>query len=150
MILLKLEEKMKIAISKRTKRVFISYAIEDYEIAKKLYDDLKNLGMYPWIAPIDIYAGQNWRREIGLKIEESDYFLTLLFSTSVSKRGYVQYELEIALDVLKLFPKGRIFIIPVRIDDCAAPEELKQQIHYADLFPSYEDDLSKILKSLNS
>ncbi len=42
----------------------------------------------------DILIGQNWQ----LAIQKSSYFLALLSSNSVSKAGYVQKELRMALD----------------------------------------------------
>ncbi len=40
-------------------KVYISYAHEDYEIAKRLYDDLKDLpNVKPWLDDEDIIPGQ--------------------------------------------------------------------------------------------
>jgi len=76
-------------------QVFISYAREDYEIAERLYGDLgQRDGVRPWMDRKDILAGQNWR----LAIQKSSCFLALHSSDSVSKAGYVQKELRMALD----------------------------------------------------
>ena len=46
------------------KTIFISYANEDSEIAKKLYYDLKKEGFIPWIDFEDLKPGQNWKDAI--------------------------------------------------------------------------------------
>jgi hypothetical protein len=43
-------------------RVFICYAREDKEIAKKLYYDLKHSGIEPWIDMENLLPGQKWRK----------------------------------------------------------------------------------------
>jgi hypothetical protein len=40
-------------------RVFISYAREDQEIAKRLYEDLKRTGVEPWIDCHELIPGQD-------------------------------------------------------------------------------------------
>ncbi len=130
---------------KKSAKVFISYAKEDYETAKRLYNDLKLAGIEPWIGKKDIQAGQNWKYEIRKTIRESSYFLALLSSKSVSKIGYVQTELKIALDILDKHPKSEIFLLPVRLDDCMPHDEKLWDLHWCDLFPSYEQGLKEIL-----
>jgi len=40
-------------------KVFISYAREDVEMARKLYDDLKNAGVSPWMDEEDLLPSQS-------------------------------------------------------------------------------------------
>ena len=129
-------------------RVFISYAREDKTMAQRLYDDLKKNGVEPWLDDENLLPGQNWKLEIGKAIKNCDYFLALLSSHSVSKRGYVQKELKKALDILGECPKSKIFIIPVRLDDCQPIDEELEELHWLDLFSSYDRGLAKILQVL--
>ncbi len=129
-------------------KVFISYAREDIETAKKLYHDLKRAGISPWMDKQDLLPGQNWRVMISKAIQESKYFLAVLSSYSLTKRGFVQKELKMALDILDEFPAEDIFLIPIRIEDCNPEDEKLKYLHWADFFPSYEDGLSQILRVL--
>lgn len=129
-------------------RVFISYAREDKATAQRIYNDLKEGGADPWLDEENLLPGQHWAEEIGKAIRECDYFLALLSSRSVSKRGYVQKELKKALDILGEFPRSRIFLIPARLDDCQPIDEALKNLHWVDLFPSYEGGLDKILRVL--
>jgi hypothetical protein len=128
-------------------KVFISYAIEDKKIAQRLYDDLKKEGVELWFAKENLMPGQDWQIEIEKALKESTIFLALISSKSTNKEGFTQKELQRALDVLDEKPKGDVFIIPVRVDDCPVFVRL-QRYHWVDLFPSYSDGLEKLLKVL--
>jgi len=130
-------------------KVFISYAREDFSFANKLYNDLKLSKVKPWIDTKDILPGENWQKAISKAIKESAFFIILLSSNSISKKGYIQKELKVALDLLNQLPDSEIFIIPIRIDDCSPINEQLQNLHYADFFSSYEDGLQKILRVIN-
>jgi hypothetical protein len=131
-------------------KIFISYAKEDVEIAKQLYHDLKNEGLSPWLDIEELLPGLNWKMKINDAIKNSDYFLAILSSNSITKKGYVQNELKIALELLDEFPQSAIFIIPVRIDECNPVESKLLNIHWADLFPDYKTGFKKIVKSIRS
>ena len=127
-------------------KVFISYTTEDYEMAKKLYDDLKKAGVDPWLDREDLLVGENWKNKIYQVIQKYDYCLMLLSSKSVSKVGFVQKEIRIALDKMGILPPNKIFIIPVRLDDCKTSYEELQELQWVDLFPNYDEGLEKIFK----
>ncbi|MCP4108009.1 MAG: toll/interleukin-1 receptor domain-containing protein [Desulfobacteraceae bacterium] len=132
------------------KKVFISYAEEDYDTAKKLYNDLEHPdAIKPWLDNFDILPGQNRETEIKKAIKTSDYFLALFSKNSVSKRGFVQKEQKIALEILDKSPSGEIFFIPVRIEECKPADDNLQKIQYVDIFPSYEKGLDRLLHVLS-
>jgi hypothetical protein len=129
-------------------RVFISYAREDKTMAQQIFHDLKKNGVDPWLDDEALLPGQNWKFEIDRAIKSCDYFLALLSSHSVKKRGYFQKELKKALDKLGEFPRSDIFIIPARLDDCEPIDEEMKDLHWVDLFPSYKEGIVKILQVL--
>ena len=131
-------------------KVFISYAREDVEFARKLYHDLRTAGVIPWFDEENLLPDQNWKIMIRKAMGECHFFLTLLSSRALSKRGYVQKELKMALDMLDEFPEEEVFIIPVRLDECQPADERLRYVHYADVFPSYEAGLEKILRALGA
>lgn len=128
-----------------SKQVFISYAREDSKIAKRIYFDLKRAGVKVWIDSEDLLPGQNWRLTIREAIRESSYFLALLSSDAVSRKGFVQKELKMALDMADELPKTEIFVLPVRIDDCRPTDERLQDLHWCDLFLNYDTGIEKIM-----
>ena len=119
-------------------QVFIAYAKEDRAQARKLYRSLKAEGLEPWMDEQNLLAGQNWPRAIEHAIEVSDYVLVCFSSKSVSKRGFFQAELRYALDVAALVPLDQIFLVPVRLSECAVPLQVARKMQYIDLFPQWE------------
>ena len=129
-----------------TNSAFISYAKEDQLAAVRLHRTLRDAGANPWLDIADLVPGQLWEREIEKAISQSTYFITLQSKRSVSKRGHVQKELRRALEIADEYPQGRIFIIPVRLDECESSFEVLQKLHRVDLFPKYEDGIDGLLQ----
>lgn len=130
--------------------VFISYAKEDLKYSEKIYRDLIDCGITAWIDFDYISPGQNWRIEILKAIRSSKYFLSIISKNSISKKGFVQKELKIALDILDEFPNSEIYIIPVRIDTSQPLSEKLEEIHWINLFESYQKGLNKIIELLGT
>lgn len=129
-------------------RVFISYAKEDLQYAKRLYDFLKFVGASPWLDEEALLPGQRWDIEIEAAIVQSNYFIALLSSRSVAKRGYVQEEIRRALDVLRKIPEREIFLIPARIDLCQPSHRVLEGIQWVDMFPDWDAGTKKVLLAL--
>jgi hypothetical protein len=130
-------------------QIFISHANEDYDRALKLYHDLENeYGLKPWIDKKSLLPGQKWNTTIIDAIRKSRFFIALLSSNSVNKRGYVQRELKEALDILDEYPESDVFIIPVRLDNCLVLENRLKQLHHVDLFPHWAEGFKKILETI--
>jgi hypothetical protein len=128
--------------------IFISYAREDLDKAKQLYRDLAARGGTPWLDVESLLPGQEWEPEINRAIAGSSYFIALISEHSVSKRGEVQKEVRRALEVLQEIPPGQIFLIPARLDQSEPSHEGLTKIHWVDLFPSYEEGLRRLCRSL--
>ncbi len=115
----------------------------------KLHDDLTSAGFDVWIDEKSLLGGQDWRATIKKAIRDSRYFLAILSKISIPKRGFVQKELALALDILNEVPEPNIFLIPVRIEECEPPQEELCNLHWVDMFPNWKDGLAKILKSID-
>jgi hypothetical protein len=66
-------------------------------------------------------------------VRSSHVVIVCLSKASTTKAGYVQKEIKVALDVADEQPEGTIFIIPLRLEECAVPDRLKKW-HWVDLF----------------
>lgn len=136
-------------------RVFISYSRENLKEANQLYGALdKEPGITPWMDKTGITGGDSWEPKIKKKIKECDYFLALFSKKAMMKKvSFFHKEIDLALEREKMFRRdpGPRFIIPVRLDDCSLPgyDEIAEK-HYIDLFDSYEDGLSEIIKVLRA
>jgi len=130
--------------------VFLCYAREDLKAARKLYKSLKKEGITVWFDQESLLPGQNWRDSIKQAIQKCNFFLALLSSNSVSKKGFVNSELTNAIEVLDTFPENRPFIIPVRLEDCTPSHQKLNELHWVDMSPEWDDGIEKILKAIKN
>jgi len=136
-------------IVKRSRQVFLSYAKEDVEFARKLYAELqgKFFGKI-WFDEESLIPGQNWKKEISKAIKTSDIFIALISRNSVNKRGIVQKELKEAIDVMKELPEGKIYLIPVRLDNVTPSYDFLHDIHWINLFKDWNRGIHQIWKAI--
>jgi hypothetical protein len=133
------------------KQAFLSYARADSEKAKRLYKDLRRLaGIRIWFDRIDLLPGVKWEPAIRKAIRESDYFLAVLSSQSVTTRGIRHSELNEAIEVAKEFPEDHVFLVPIRLDDCPMPILELKKLNYADLFPKWTDGVAQLCRTFRS
>jgi hypothetical protein len=128
-------------------QIFLCHASEDKAAVETIYDRLKALGYKPWLDKKDLLPGQRWRAEIPKAIRASDYILICLSKTSVAKRGYVQNEFKLTLEVLRDIPEGTIYAIPVRLDECPIPAQVSD-LHLCNLFEA--DGFEYLLRALQA
>ncbi len=119
--------------SKRQLRVFLCHASADKPKVRELYRYLRRRGIRPWFDEIDLVGGQDWQVEIPKALATSDAIIICLTKNSVDKEGYIQKEIKFALDKALEMPEGRIFLIPVRFEECEVPFSLSRY-QWVDLF----------------
>ena len=128
--------------------VFLSYAREDLSSAQKLCSDLRHNGVSVWLDEDQLFVGEKWITTIREQINNTTFFLALISSNSINKQGFVQKEIEQAINVQKDKYMNDIFILPVRIDDCNIPYPELSNVNYIDIFPDYDKGLNKLVKTL--
>ncbi|MFF7284531.1 TIR domain-containing protein [Streptomyces griseorubiginosus] len=131
--------------SLRGAQVFLSYASEDFAEVEGIYRHLKSLGCAPWMDRFDILPGQDWEHEIRRALQESDFIVVCFSPNSVSKRGYIQKEVRVALQLLEEVPEGEIFVIPARLRECVIPQSLSRR-QWVDLFA--EDGFHRLCSAI--
>lgn len=133
----------------RPLRVFLCHSSNDKPAVRELYQKLRaESWIQPWLDEEELYPGQDWNMEIEKAIEETDVILVCLSNNAITKEGYVQREIRIALDYADYKPEGTLFIIPVRLEECKPPKRLLRW-QYADYFEGQrERGLQRLLVSL--
>lgn len=114
--------------------VFISYAREDLAFAERLYDAL-SAEFSPWMDKKKLIGGQDWERALTLAVRQSDFFLFCASGHSVTKRGTVQKEIKLALEVWREKLEDDIYFIPVRLEVCEVPDQISR-FQWIDAFES--------------
>lgn len=129
-------------------RVFISYGHEDADLVVELSRQLTAYGADVWLDRESLLPGSDWKREIRRAIRSCRYFVAILSTSSVNRRGFVNVEISSALEILNEFPKGEIFVIPVRLNECKPSHDELSDLNWLDLFPDWNKGFYKLLQAL--
>jgi guanylate kinase len=119
--------------TERPLKVFLCHSSGDKPAIRVLCKELINRGVDVWLDEEKILPGQDWQREIPAAVRSSDAIIVCLSKNSITKEGYVQKEINFALNVAEEKPEGTIFIIPSRLEECDVPSRLSKW-QYVDLF----------------
>jgi phosphoribosyl-AMP cyclohydrolase len=107
-------------------QIFLSYAHVDFSSVINIYERLSSIADFqPWMDKKNLLGGEKWKETIEKAIKQSDFFLVCLTKNSM-KRGFLQSEIKIALEICKEMPENEIFLIPIRLEDCYVPEALRE------------------------
>lgn len=115
--------------------VFICYARKDSAHVEELYAKLATAGFQPWMDTRDINPGEDWELALSEAIKRSPLFIACLSKHSSDRRGTLQKEIREALEVWREKLENDIYLIPVRLEDCAVPRPLAR-FQWVDLFQS--------------
>ena len=113
--------------------IFISYASEDIDAAKKLKAGLDSAGLEVWFDKAALRGGDTFALKITSNIKRCSLFLPLISQNSVDKQDrFFIKEWNCALDRAQGFLKSQVFIIPVVIDHtdintAAVPDEFRSK-----------------------
>jgi hypothetical protein len=128
--------------------VFVAYASEDVEVARKLVESLRTAGCSPWLDKDRLMPGQNWTQSIEHAIADADAFVACFSQRSVSKRGQFQSELRHAIECAAKRPLDDVFLLPVRVEPCTVPERIARQVQYVDLYPDWDRGVKRLVRSI--
>jgi len=105
-------------VSESPKAVFLSYAREDTDAAKRIADALRGFGIEVWFDQSELRGGDSWDAKIKKQIRECALFLPLVSAqTQERSEGYFRREWKLAVERTHDMAAGRAFIVPVVIDD---------------------------------
>ena len=133
------------------KKVFISYSRSDQDVARRVYEQLSAVdSINPWFDVESLRPSLKWRPAIRKAIRESDYFVALISSDSVTGKGVRHSELSQALDVLEEFPVNESYLFPVRLDECNMPRDELDDLTWVDLFPEFEPGMKRLIREITN
>jgi formylglycine-generating enzyme required for sulfatase activity len=116
----------------RPLRVFLYHAPVDKVAARDLYLRLIGEGVDTWLVKEKILPGQDWKQEIHKAVFEADVVVVCIserFLQVESRQKEVQAAFNAVIEQLD----GEISVIPVRLEECDWPENLRNW-QWADLF----------------
>ena len=125
-------------------KVFISHSYADSKFVEKLRTELIKNGIEVWIDKNILKVGDNIAQKIDNALNEADYIIFVLSKESVNSK-WVQLELSTTLN--NEISREQLYIIPIIIDDCDIPFELKNRF-YADFRGQFEEPFNLLLQCL--
>ncbi len=97
--------------------VFLSYASQDAEAAKRICEALRAAGVEVWFDQSELVGGDAWDQKIRKQIRECALFVPILSQTTQGRReAYFRLEWKLADERTHLMAKGTPFLLPVSID----------------------------------
>lgn len=113
-------------MSAPSQAVFLSYASQDMEAARRICDTLRNGGVEVWFdADGGLEHGDEWDAKIRRQIKECVLFIPVISaSTQARPEGYFRIEWELAAQRALGIASGVPFILPIVIDDTREPDAL--------------------------
>jgi hypothetical protein len=97
--------------------VFICHASEDAEHARRIADGLRASGIATWVDKENLRGGAQWSKEIERTIRNVNYVVVVQSSAMKGKDvGYVNREIDMALDRQREYRFPRVFVIPTVVE----------------------------------
>ena len=132
--------------------VFVSHVHDDAIEVNRLVFHLRAAGIDVWLDRDSIKAGDRWRDAIRAAIQDGAFFIAC-FSRSYSARSrtFMNEELTIAVEELRLRPRKRTWFLPVLLDDGEVPDlpigfgETLLDIQTTHLRDTWEDGLRRLI-----
>jgi TolB-like protein/cytochrome c-type biogenesis protein CcmH/NrfG len=97
--------------------IFISYAREDTDAARRMADALRSSGLEVWFDQNELRGGDTWDQKIRRQIKDCGLFIPLISAnTQERKEGYFRLEWKLAAERTHLMAEGVPFIAPIVVD----------------------------------
>ena len=98
--------------------MFLSYAREDADAARRIADALRSHGVEVWFDQNELRGGDAWDAKIRRQIKECALFIPVISArTHERHEGYFRLEWKLAVERTHLMMEGVPFLSPVVIDD---------------------------------
>src|SRR6185503_2862730 len=104
-------------------------------------------GVSPWLDEANLIPGDDWNNVISQEIKKTDLLIVCLSQNSITKEGFIQKEIKLALDSADEKPEGQIFIIPLKLEECNVPTRLAKY-HWLNYF--HEDAFDRLISALKN
>lgn len=107
-----------------TRAVFLSYASEDAEAARRICDALRAAGIEVWFDQSALRGGDLWDASIRRQIKACALFVPIISANTHARvEGYFRLEWKLAVDRSHLIAPDQAFLLPVAIDGTPQTDE---------------------------
>src|SRR5690242_5406682 len=104
--------------------VFLSYASQDAEAAKRICEALRAAGIEVWFDQSELRGGDAWDQSIRRQIKNCALFVPVVSRhTHDRAEGYFRLEWKLAVDRSHLIMTNKAFLLPVVVDATGEDDE---------------------------
>lgn len=137
--------------------MFISYVREDSLAVRRLADGLKAAGVEVWLDRERLLPGVRWEAAIRRAIRQGSFFIAC-FSAHYAARekSYMNEELVIAIDELRMRPSDRTWFLPVLLDPDTLPQraigggEYLEDLQFVELCDAWDEGFRRLLEAMST
>src|SRR5215472_14848104 len=140
--------------------VFLSYASQDAEAARRICEALRAAGIEVWFDQSELRGGDAWDQAIRRQIRSCALFIPIISAHTESRReGYFRREWKLAIDRTHDMSADVPFLVPVSIDDTPewsprVPERFRE-VHWmrlpaGDVSPDLAPRIAALLAALDA
>ncbi|MBS0580077.1 MAG: TIR domain-containing protein [Proteobacteria bacterium] len=98
--------------------VFLSYASQDADAARRICDALRAAGIEVWFDQSELRGGDAWDQKIRNQIRDCALFVPIISEHTASRpEGYFRLEWAIADHRTQMIARNKAFIVPVCVDN---------------------------------
>jgi TolB-like protein/Tfp pilus assembly protein PilF len=140
-----------------TGAVFLSYASQDAEAAKRICEALRAAGIEVWFDKSELRGGDAWDRQIRKQIHDCVLFIPIISAHSQARlEGYFRREWRLAADRTHDMAEEKAFLVPVVIDDTAergasVPDKFREvqwsRLPDGETAPAFVERIRRLLSS---
>ena len=104
-------------MSEANKAIFLSYASQDADAARRIGDALREAGLEVWFDQSELRGGDAWDEMIRRQIAECALFVPIISAATAARlEGYFRLEWTLADQRTQRMARTKTFIVPVCVD----------------------------------
>ena len=105
-------------MSEPPRAVFLSYASEDAEAARRICDALRGIGLEVWFDQHALRGGDAWDQRIRREIRDCALFIPIISANTQARlEGYFRREWKLAIERTHDMAEEKAFLLPVVLDE---------------------------------
>src|SRR5215471_5901370 len=118
------EAEVRAGVLQSSHAVFLSYASQDAEAARRICEALRAAGIKVWFDQSELRGGDAWDQSIRKHIKTCVLFIPVISrDTHDRDEGYFRLEWKLAVDRCHLMAADRTFLLPGVVDDTRDDDE---------------------------
>jgi hypothetical protein len=121
-----------------SRAIFLSYASQDAEAARRICDALRGIGLEVWFDQSELRGGDAWDQRIRREIRDCALFVPIISANTQARlEGYFRREWKLAIARTHDMAEEKAFLLPVVIDatnpqEASVPEPFRA-VHWTRL-----------------